>query len=276
MAGGGGKTETTTTKPPAFQEPYLRVGLGESLGLLGSPPEIYGGPGIAPMSQDTASSYDVGRGIAGTLGGLRTLFNDEFRSATNTDIASLPEYQNALGSIRDSFNLNNDRALAQVAESFAPGAFGGSDMQIAQALTTEASQREFGNAASQLASNFYGIQSTARNNAMANIPGLLLGNQAQYNLLSDVGSRQDLRRQLELEDAIGTFNAYQNQPEEALDRYLARISGNYGSVVTAPSSSPSRISSALSGGLGGAAVGSAIPGIGSLVGGGIGLLAGLL
>jgi hypothetical protein len=251
--GGGSSKQKTTSQPWSSQVPYLQAGMQGAAGLLASPPPIYQGPGIAPMSQDTVNSFGVGRSTADQYGASSQMLTGGFQDALNsTDVANNQSYKDSLSSITtnatDNFNRN---VLPGLTESYASGgAFGGSDQQLAAGTAAGDLNKGIASAGAQLATNYYGIGATRANTALSNIPGLLLGQGAQYNQLAQVGQAQDVRSQAELSDTINTFDNNANAPESALDRYIQRIQGNYGGTSSTTPVSRSNASNALLGGTG--------------------------
>ena len=256
LGGSNNNSKSTTVADPwSVQQPYLQSGFGGAAGLLGSPPAVYQGPQIAPLSQDTVNSYASGRATADQYGQSSGMITKGFNDALNsTDVANNQSYKDSLSSITsnatDNFNRN---VLPGLTESYASaGAFGGSDQQLAAGTAAGDLNRGIATAGASLASNYYGIGAGRANTALSNVPGLLLGQGAQYNQLAQVGQQQDTRMQNELTDTIDTFNANQNAPESALDRYIARINGTYGATTTATVPQRSNLSNAALGAAGGA------------------------
>lgn len=103
---------------------------------------------------------------------------------------------------------------------------------------------------------------------------------APYQELAGAGSAYDTQAQNTLTGQVNQYTQTQQEPWNLLNAYAGILSGS-GSQGTSSTSSqtapqPSALQGILSGGLLGAQIGSAIPGIGTLIGGGVGALAGLL
>lgn len=273
LGGNNNSKSTSTVAPWKEQVPYLQTGLQGAASLLGSPPPIYQGPQVAPLSGDTVNSYQVGRDTAETYGRTSGMLTGGFQDALNsTDVANNASYQGSLRSITDNATENfNRNVLPGLTESYASGgAFGGSDHQLAAGTAAGDLNRGVATAGANLASNYYQIGAGRANTALGNVPGLLLGQGAQYGQLAGVGGAQDARRQAELTDSIDTFNTNANAPENALDRYIGRIQGQFGQTGSTTTPQRSNLGNAITGGTGaylasrGAGVGN--PGVWGLLG----------
>ena len=96
--------------------------------------------------------------------------------------------------------------------------------------------------------------------------------------LASVGAQQDALNQARIYAEIDKWNFNQNKQWNELANYMNMIQGSYGGTSTA--TGPGNRSNPLMGGLGGAASGAMMgsmimPGVGTAIGGGLGLLAGL-
>jgi hypothetical protein len=271
---------TTTDLPPDFQIPFLERGFELSDLLLRNPPEVFAGPGIAPQSPDTLQALEAGRTAAGDFSQFLPQIFDAFSGSFNTDIASIPEFQNLAGDITSRANRNfREELLPGITSSFgAAGAFGGSDQALAVARGANRTTDSINESISNLGANFFNTQAASRSAALGALPNLVNANAAPFNLLGNIGGFQDQRAQSELSDVINTFEQQQQAPEDALDRFLARVSGGIGNTSTTSVPTRSATSSGIAGGLGGAAIGAGLglgfPGI--LGAGLLGGLAGLL
>lgn len=250
-------TLTTITQPPSFQLPYLKTGLRTAENLLLNPPEVYTGPGVAPLSAATQAAYaQAGQGgqTYEDLMGLSRTAQAGFQSALNTDVASNPEFQALVSSLQNKVNTNlTENILPGIATTSAGlGAFGGSDAALLQSRGIADTQEALTSGIANLGGQFFSTMSAARNNALSNLPGLVSTIQSPLQTLAASGSAQDVRRQTELQDTIDTFNRVQQAPEQALDRFINRVSGNLGSSqVQEQSGGRSALGAGLLGGLGG-------------------------
>lgn len=270
----GGGDSTTTVLPPSFQIPYIQQGLAASNELLQNPPEVYTGPGVAPLSDDTVASFNMARDTAGVLQGFSTDLLGGFRDALNTDFLNNPAYQASADQLRTDVmsTLSQEILPGLDTQAAALGAFGGTDYLRQQNYATSGALEAVSSGTAQLMRDFYSIESQGRNAALGTATGVSSAIASPVELLAQSGSAQDVRAQAELTDSINTFNAVENAPEAALDRFIARVYGDIGS--TSVSEMPST-SNRLGSGIGGAIAGGQIGGPwGALIGGIGGLILG--
>jgi len=286
MPGGGSQTQQTETEPWRVQQPYLAELFGEALRNYdaGTAPYYPGSTnvGFAPETE-LAQDWAVGRAIGGS----------PVEAAANRSVADTlsGEYLGA--------NPNLTRVMDDVSgdiRSRMDAQFGGSGRYgsgMHQAATADAlAQAEAELAYKNYGDERQGMLRTAF--AAPQISGMDWNNLAQ---LYNVGDQRADLAQSYLNDDMARWNYYANAPYNDLGIYNQFIQGQYGGTgVTSGSGGGSRIGSALGGaGTGavmgsmlaggggaaagaeaGAAAGSIVPGWGTAIGAGLGLLAGLM
>lgn len=269
MSGGSGSTTTRVELPP-FQQREMEFGFGAARNLFQNPPTLFQGSRLAPMSDTTVGSFDLGRQTADQLNQFGGDIRSAFNSSTNMDIAGNPVFQGAADAITSRLNRQFSETLPQITESFASGgAFGGSDQQLAAGRAQAGLHDATAESLAGLATNFFQTQASRSNAALASLPGLIAGQRAGFDLTSEVGAREDTRMQMELDDAIAEFEQGQLAPELALDRFLGRITGDVGQTQAQRGPPPNRLAGAAGGALAGYQVGGPY---GALAGGVLGLL----
>lgn len=240
MAGGG--KQTTSQEPPKYQLPYLQSGLASASNLYNQ-----GGYNVAPFSQQQTQAQQMVQNRATQGDPTINAASDYVRNSLGGG------FLNANPFIDATFNKAAQATQSQLASQFA-----GSGRNVDQSAGLRAQQLN------DLATQIYGGNYANERQLMQGTLGYAqpLGNQAytDANQLMGVGNQiQDFSQRVT--DAPGT----------ALDQYLARVRGtDYGSTQTQRTSG-----SPVSGAIGGAMLGSYVaPGIGTLLGAGLGGLFG--
>jgi hypothetical protein len=258
-------TQTTTVQPPAFQLPYLQYGLGQAKQLYGQ------GAGVVPFSQQseqaiqgvtnraTGGSPLVGAAQGFVQQGLQNPITSMFGSATNPQLDA-------------TFERARLASQGGLASEFARS---GRNVSAAQGLRGQ----QLGDLATQI---YGGAYESERNRMFQDMQGqrslqqgllgsvLPLANQDYVDLAQLRGAGSDIE---------GMAREYQEAPQTSLDRYLGRVSGNFGSTTTTPLYRNSG-TAALGGALLGSQVGSSVSsnpyaGLwGALAGGALGYLGG--
>ena len=263
MAGG---SKVTTTEPWAAQQDYLTKGFERAEGLYNQGmPSYYPGPTLAGFdptqraAQASMLNYARGprvgamqsgaeRALLSKLGGQTPFTNqqtsDLLAGTVNTG-AGTP--YGALADVyRQQFEDQASKGLANVRQglvNYQPGGGSRGDIYAAnvvggaqQALAQNLAQM-YGGAYQQAQGQRFPMaqmaigQQTAGMGAYPTIMGAPMG---MYGAMADVGAQ---RRGLAQEEINRDMQRYQYEagaPQSALQNYLASVTGDYGSVVTAP------------------------------------------
>jgi hypothetical protein len=280
MSGG---SQITTTEPWAKQQEYLTKGFERAEGLYGQGmPAYYPGQTLAGFDPEQqraqASMLNYGRGervgamqsgaeraLLSKLGG-QTPFTDQQTSdllAGKVNTGAGTPY----GDLADVYGQQYASQLSkqmpgirQQMVQYQPG--GGSRGDIVQGMAEAAASKNLATNLAQMYGGAYqqaqgqrfpmaqmGIgQQTAGMGAYPSIMGAPMG---MYGAMADVGAQ---RRGLSQEQINRDMQKYQYEagaPQTALQNYLASVTGDYGSVVTAPGKDyTGNILGALLGGIG--------------------------
>jgi hypothetical protein len=231
--GGSSGGGTQRTEPPKYQLPFLQYGVQQARSLYDS-----GRPTVADMSGYTRDA----------LQGIGQMSRNNSITPAAGNLASQTLSGNFLGSnpwLDQTFNRAAMATQNQLASQFA-----GAGRNVDQSEGLRSQQLN------DLAGTIYGGAYDAERNRQQQVLGMspMLG-QAQYG---------DLDRMLGVGRAQEGYQQQQlDAPGNALDQYMARVSGNMGTTIkTSQSSNPA------AGALGGAMLGNQIfPGWGALGGG---------
>lgn len=301
MGSSSGKTETKQTSDPwSAQQPYLKQAFSEAQNLYeNNNPQYYPDSTVASQTpmQEMAINMQAARAVNGSpvtdasktaltgvlnsntsdLPGYGTLqqFSDgqmydnpEWQSVVNKTMAStLP----SLTSQFVSGNRMNDPNAAYAVSSGLGDAIG----NLAYQNYNQQQQNQL-SAAGKLADTGLTQQSNViRGSALA--PTVANQDYTDIGQLAAAGQTQQDYNQQQLDDQVSRWNYNQTLPYEKLNQYLSQIGGSYGNSTTLSTpTSTNKTASALGGAASGAAIGTTImPGWGTAVGGGVGLLAGL-
>jgi hypothetical protein len=275
MGSSGGGTQRT--EPPKYQLPFLQYGVEQARNLYNSGQQTVAGPsgeshfGLNAMAQlarnnsfTPAATNLAQQTLNGDFIGANPYLRDSLGSFTgqqpnpyldaqfnNAAMATQGQLASQFAGAGRNVNASQDQRTQQLndlATKIYGGAYEGDRNRQLQAIGMQAQGYE-GDLARQ--------QQT-----LSMSPAL---NQAQYadlDRLLGVGAQREGYTQ-DLLDA----------PGNALDQYLGRVSGNMGQTIKM-SGGGNQAGGILGGALMGAQMGSAIPGIGTLIGAGIGGLGG--
>ena len=263
MAGG---SQVTTTEPWKEQQEYLTKGFERAEGLYGQGmPDYYPGQTLAGFDPEQqraqASMLNYGRGervgamqsgaeraLLSKLGG-QTPFTDQQTSdllAGNVNYGEGTPFGAMADVYRQQYEGQISKALPGIRQQmvqYQPG--GGSRGDIVQGMAEAAASKNLATNLAQMYGGAYqqaqgqrfpmaqmGIgQQTAGMGAYPSIMGAPMG---MYGAMADVGAQ---RRGLSQEQINRDMQKYQYEagaPQSALQNYLASVTGDYGSVVTAP------------------------------------------
>lgn len=254
----GQQTVTQTNEPPAFLLPFLQQGAQGAANLFQQGgPQQFPGNTVVPFSPQT---------------------NQGLNLLQQRAVEGSPVVDAAQSTITDILGGNDPRtnALFQRAARQSRGQleteFAGAGRDLEARLPARTEQLN------DLATTFFGAERGRQLQAAALAPTLANQDFSDIQALLNVGQiTEDQARQL-IGDQVNRFNFEQQRPEQALNDFLARISGgqfgNQSTQNTPLFSNPA--SGALGGAATGAALGSIIPGLGTGIGAGAGGLLGLL
>lgn len=240
-------TQTTTTLPPAYQQPYLQYGLGQSRALYDQ------GTNVVPFSQQSEQALQ-GIQQRATQGSPLVDAAQQYaqKSLTGGFMGSNPWLDNTFEQAR----LATQGGLASE--------FGRSGRNVGAAEGLRAQQMN------DLATRIYGGNYAQERQLQQGVLGQATGlaNQDYVDLaqLRGVGS-----------DVEGLAREYQQAPGQALDQYLGRVGQLQGQTTTSPLYRNSG-GAALGGALLGSQIGSSVSNnpYAGLFGAGLGALAGYL
>ena len=218
-------TSTQTRDPPAFQMPYLNFGLQQSADRFADPKSR-----IAPQSPQTALALRLGEARA--LGGSPLL--DQAQAETSKTIGGgyLGAQNPYMGQLATAVG---DVVQPQIQSRFTAAGgsgSGGEKSMIASAIANAIAPQLFGS---------YEAERGRQVAATGMAPGMAQQDYGDIAQLSNVGATLDQQQQRQL-----------LEPDELLDQYLKRVTGNFGaSATTSQPFYPNRGAGILGGGLSG-------------------------
>jgi len=163
----------------------------------------------------------------------------------------------------------------------AAGGVGGSRQGVAEGIAAGRYSDAVGDVSSKMANDNYQRALLAGSQALSQAPQTYNLGEAPALTLSGVGTQGEGYQQAQEQYAAAQRQWQQEAPWAAFGPYASLVTGMQPSSAStfatgSPTQGPSRMQSALGGAAMGAAMGSIIPGVGTLIGGGVGLLAGLI
>lgn len=220
-------TQVTTTQPPAFQLPYLQYGLGQA-----------------------KSAYDQGAQVVPFSPYSEQALQGTAQRATAGSPLVDAGQQYAQKSLQGGF-LGANPYLDQTFEQARLATQGGLSSEFARSgRNVDASQGLRSQQLNDLATKIYGGNYANERQLQQGVLGSTtqLANQDYVDLAQLRGAGSDVE---------GLAREYQQAPGQALDQYLGRVSGNFGSTSSQPLYRNSG-SAALGGALVGSQIGSGI------------------
>ena len=298
MAGGGGGTNTVTrTELDPTMRPYVQYGLSEAQRLYQTPnvPQYYPGQTYIGPSQQTQTALEAAqtRATIGNplvpaaqqqlLGTIQGQFLGGPRFATDPttgqvttiaggnpylEAALLPGFQAAQRQYEGATNqaLSNFSRAGRYGSGAMQGALTNVGGEFGRALTGAAGQLGYANYADERARQMAAIQAA---------PTMAAQDYADIQRMANIGQQTEAYQEMALQDAINRYNFAQQAPYTKLQSFL---SGAYGAPSGMQQVTPvyrNPVGSALGGALAGAGLGQMTgtsPGMGALIGGGLGLL----
>ena len=153
---------------------------------------------------------------------------------------SMVEYQPGGGSRGDIVQSNIEAAASKNLAQNLAGMYGGAYQQ-AQAQRMPAAQAlagQYGAAgqtalqAGQLGLAGYGAAGQMGTQALSQYPGMMAAPLSMYGAMGDVGAQRRAMSQQAMESDMARYQYEATKPQQALQNYMASVSGDYGGVST--------------------------------------------
>lgn len=249
-----GGTQTVRTEPPAYQLPYLQEGLDQSRGLFAQgAPEQYQGNTIVPFAPQTEQALGMQEQRAVNGSPVTNAAKDYVTGSLNgSQFGGNPQ-------LDATFQRAAQQSRGTLDSEFARGGrnIGASAPARADMLT-------------DLATSIYGgAYENDRNrqqNSLQYASPLAQQDYTDIAALRGVGQEVEGQAGQVIDDNVNRFNYEQQAPQQQLDQYLGRISGQQGQTST--TQLPPQYQNRTAGAAGGALLGSQYGGgWGALLGG---------
>jgi hypothetical protein len=258
--GGESTTQTQSTEPPAYLQPFLQYGgtAGHQLLSQLGPRQYFGGNTVTPFSPQTNQALNMQqqRAIGGSplTGAAQNLATD---TLSGNYLNSNPYLDQTFDRAAGAVNRSLDQTYAR----------SGRDLDSNMAVRADQ--------LNNLATNIYGGNYQAERDRQLNTMGsaIPLAREDYFDIsqLGQVGSAVEGQSQNIIQDRLNRFNFEQDAPFTALDRYIAQLAGTPQGQTTTSSQPIHR--NPIGSAMGGAATGASVGGPwGALIGGGVGLL----
>jgi hypothetical protein len=260
MAGGA----TTRTEPWAEQIPYLTAGFEEAGRLYGKGvPDYYPGATLAGFdpSQTAAQQATLGYAMGprpaalqaaaenvtlGQMGGQTPFSGGQMSDllAGRVDTGAGTPYGAMADVYGQQYQSQLSKALPAIRQQmveYQPG--GGSRGDIVQGMAESAASKNLAQNLAQMYSGAYGqaqgmrfpaaqMQLGQRAAGQAAYPGIMGAPLQMYGAMGDVGAQRRAMTQEAINQAQQKYGYEQGAPMNALQQYMANISGEYGGQVT--------------------------------------------
>lgn len=284
MSGGGGSTQTVQKSDPwAGVQPLLNQTYGMAGNALDQRLPYYPNQTYANFTPLQEMGMLGGLGYAQNqfapqVSGLQGALGQYLNAPLN--ITQDPAVQNMMAANRGQVTdwLTRDALPSIGSGAVAAGQYGGSRQGIAEGLAVGEGARALADANAQTALGAYGDAGRLAAFAGNAMPGALQLGFQPTDYMQQVGGQYQGQYQRAIDDAIARYYYPEQSLWAALNNATGVASGAGGlggtSTTTAPGSN--RAAGALGGALSGAAVGNQIlPGWGTAIGAGVGLLGGI-
>lgn len=277
--GSSGGQQTQTSGPPGYVEPFAKDALVSAKTLANVPYQAYPGQRIAPLNsqQEQGLQMTEQRALSGSP--VMNAANRNLQDTLNGNYLNAESNPYLSGAVNKALGDVQTRVNSQ----FSGNNFGGTahqewlGSQLADAALPIYAQNYDNERQRQMQANLFAPQAA----------------QSDYNdlqALLGVGDVRQANTQQNLDYLYNQWNEQRGYRDSQLDKFIQRVYGYPGSQTTGPNPyAQNRTASALGGaaagaGLGGALggaaagaqAGSVIPGWGTAIGAGLGLLAGYL
>lgn len=254
----------------------------------GQTPQIYGGSTIAGFNPaehlGQASVLNAAGGSMGQLAQSGANAQQFLMDPSMLSIESNPYLQGYGASIAGGMTQNlQENILPQLGRQSAvsQGPYGATSRQgIAEGLAVKGTQGAIGDALQKLAFEAYNRGMTGMERGLALNPQTMASQMLPGQAAGAVGGQQRAMEQAMLDEQVNNFYLQQQLPFLKAQDLMGLISGMPGatgtSTVTGAQPQGNKAMGALGGAASGAMMGSMImPGVGTVIGGGLGALAGL-
>ena len=259
---GGSKSTTTRTEPWAEQKPYLETGFKRA-------EDLYSGGKLTPdyFTGSTVAGFSTPQKTAQTealkyLSGPRPQAQQIGAEAVQLGLLSGDVDTTKFNPVADAVRA---QAMSQLTGKVLPGIRqqitqyqpGGSTRgDIIQANAVAATQEDITNKIATAQFEAYKNAQDRQLGALGRYPSIMGAPLQQYDAMSAIGGQQRAMDQAGIDEAMQRYSYQSQLPTIGLQNYLAGISGDYGSGVTATGpGGPDPWVTALAGGLGMAAGG---------------------
>lgn len=252
MSKGGGKSQTVTqtTQLPPWVDQAAQANLAEAERIAAERAGPSGVPLVSGLTPDQLAAYGMVRDNAGALSPAR--FGLTLSRYMNPYIQGVIDP--AVSAAQREGNRQRQMISAQAANV---GAFGGARQGVLEGVNAAETTRNIGELTAQLRAAGY---ESAANRAFQGIGATMQGAGA----LEAAGAAQQGQAERQLADIERIYEAFRNDPVEALQLRMAALTGTpYGGTGT---SSQPLTRSPVAGALGGAATGAGIASALSLAG----------
>lgn len=245
MSGGGGST--TTSGPPSWQLPYIQQGMQGAQNQYQA-----GGTPVVPFSQETEQALQgtANRAQQGSAG---------VRAAQDVNTQTINGgFLGANPYLDQTFNRAALQTQNQLSSQFAGS---GRNQQAAMGLRSD----QLNDLATGIYGGAYDSERNRQQQAIGNAAGLANQDYTDLGQLANVGAQRE-----------GLAQDMANQPGQALDQYLGRVTGGGGTSQYTPSNR-NRFAGAAGGAMLGSQLGGQVSngsGWGSLLGGLAGIYGG--
>lgn len=278
MGTSGGQTQTSTTKLPSWAEPYAHSAIKWSRREAMKPFNAFEGQRFADLNADQMQGLDMTRQRALAGSPVMNEANRNLEATLRGDYLS-PDSNPYL---QNTVNQALGDVTSKVNSQFAGNNYGGTAHQ-------EWLGRNLAETALPIYNQNYQQERGRQMQANLFAPQAAQSDYADLQALLGVGDVLQGQEQQGLDFGYQQFQQEQAYPQQQLDAYLRAIYGYPGSETTAPNPYQSNkaasaiggaaagagLGGALGGAAAGAKAGSVIPGWGTAIGAGVGLLAGL-
>lgn len=275
----GDSESTQQAIPWEGVQPFLSSGYQEANNLYGT----QGYPGFFPDQTyvDRNPLENAGQGMSLDYamnqmpGQIFDAQKAQFEMLNAPDVANNPYVQGIIdvGQNRMNENLTQNTLPAIRGGALSHGAVGGSKQGIAEGLALQGNQRELADFQNQVLGQAYGQGLEAQYRGALLAPQTMQMGMLPYQQMSQAGEYARGTDEMALQEAMARYNYEQQAPFASIQDALGLYAGTpWGSMMQSDGGG-SGAAGAAGGALAGAAAGSAImPGWGTAIGAGVGLL----
>ena len=230
---GGTTTSVSSTKPPAFQMPFLQQSFDESKRLYEQPgPSYFPGStvaGFTPAEREGQTSLmNWARGFQDQLGPAQDAMNWALTDARN--VGENPYAAAAVeGAARPIWQGLTEQALPAIrAGAGASGTMGSSRQALAEAQAIERTSRAVGDMSSNMYSDMYGQGMNTMLGALGMAPNMAGLGAVPGTTMAGVGAQEREMEQARLNEGVARHQHGQNLPYVKLAEFANMIRGPFG------------------------------------------------